>query len=201
MKIILADNHDSFVYNICGLLEGAQPSCRWQVATPVDLVEAPIDYDALIISPGPGLPQEMPGLISLVGRVIDRIPVLGICLGMQAIALWFGAALKQLEEPRHGHRSPLFITDANDAIIAPLNTIPSPVHVGRYHSWVVDEDSVPPELVVSSHDEEGNIMSLYHRSLPVFGLQFHPESIITDCGQAILNAFLNITAVNHRTIK
>lgn len=198
MKIALADNRDSFVHNICGLLERVRPRCQWAVVPTDVLADSPLDYDALILSPGPGLPQEMPGLMHLVERAAPRIPILGVCLGMQAIALHYGGRLLQLSSPRHGHRSPLIVTDSADPLLSSLSGISSPPYVGRYHSWVVDEPSLPASLIITSRDEEGNLMSLRHRRLPLFGLQFHPESIMTDCGLDLLNAFLRIVATQRQ---
>lgn len=194
MKIALADNRDSFVHNICGLLERVSPRCQWTVVPTDVLADSPLDYDALILSPGPGLPQEMPGLMRLVEHAAGSVPMLGVCLGMQAIAIHFGAHLRQLPCPRHGHRSPLTVTDHSDPLLATLKALPSPPHVGRYHSWIVDPSTLPATLVATSRDEEGNIMSLRHRTLPLFGLQFHPESVMTDCGLDLLAAFLRLVA-------
>lgn len=113
--------------------------------------------------------------------------MLGICLGHQALARAFGAELRQLSAPLHGHPTTLTVTDAGDLL---LQKIAPPLIVGRYHSWVVDPDSMPEELIASSHDEAGHIMSFYHRNLPIHGVQFHPESCISNCGPALIRNWL-----------
>lgn len=193
MDILIIDNYDSFVYNIVGLLR----ECRdvsgnvvnWSVVRNDEIPFASLDsYDALILSPGPGVPDEAGELTRLVEVAAGRVPMLGICLGHQAIAQHYGASLLQLPHPRHGHPSPLRDVDASDPVVGPCAG--PDVTVGRYHSWTVDESTLPDLLRVTSRDEEGHIMSLRHRSLPVYGLQFHPESIITTCGHTLLQSFI-----------
>lgn len=199
MRILIVDNYDSFVYNIVGLLKqcraGAFPGLEWDVALNDAVPFGDLGlYDAVIISPGPGVPSEAGDLMRLMSVVGKDVSVLGVCLGCQAIAMHYGASLCQLAYPRHGHPSPLRDIDASDPVVGSLAG--KEVTVGRYHSWVVDEADFPSSLVVTSRDEEGHIMSFRHRSLPLFGVQFHPESIITDCGVELLRNFM--TAVgNH----
>ena len=197
MKILVIDNYDSFVYNIIGLLERCRcdyPGLEWDVVRSdvVSLCDAE-RYDAVILSPGPGIPSEAGRLMSLIRRCAASRPVLGICLGCQAIAEVFGCQLRRLGLPRHGHRTTLTDVDAADPVVGFCADGRSGV-VGRYHSWVIDElsmgDDVP--LIISSRDEDGNIMSIRHRTLPVYGLQFHPESIMTTCGDRMLHNFLEI---------
>lgn len=193
MDILIVDNYDSFVYNVVGLLRGCRDSVggdlSWDVVRndtiPFDRLDR---YDAIILSPGPGVPQEAGDLMRLVGVAAGRVPMLGICLGHQAIALHYGARLRQLEHPRHGHPSALTVVDASDPVIGTCSGT-QPV-VGRYHSWVVDEAALPPVLFVTSRDEEGNIMSFRHFSDEVYGVQFHPESIITSVGAALMDRFI-----------
>lgn len=194
--VLIIDNHDSFVYNVTGLLEKMRrlpdhDRLRWRVigcdtVCPSDVTSS----GAVILSPGPGLPSEAGRLMTAVAcAAAHRVPTLGICLGYQAIAQHFGARLLNLPVPRHGHLSHLCRIDASDPVMGPLaDTSPA---VGRYHSWVVDAGTLPTGLVPTSFDEDGNIMSLRHAHLPLFGTQFHPESIITDCGEHIMAAFLD----------
>lgn len=195
MRLLIIDNHDSFVYNIIGLLRCFRDSrlnLSWDVRKndeiPLDSIDT---YDALIISPGPGLPSEAGSLMTAIERSVYSRPILGICLGCQAIAEYFGGSLSHLGHPAHGHLSRLKAIDSSDPLIGEIGG-GDDIRVGRYHSWVVSKETLPSDLAVSSQDEDGNIMSLRHVSLPVFGLQFHPESIISSHGVEIMNRFLEI---------
>ncbi len=196
MRILVIDNYDSFVCNIVGLLEtirrdGIFARLEWDVSMndAVDIRNIG-SYDAIIFSPGPGIPREAGAMMEILEQYADRIPMFGICLGFQAIAEHFGAQLRHLPHPRHGHPSQLRRIDANDPVIGSLaGKRPT---VGRYHSWAVDAESLPARLIATSFDEEGNPMSFRHRDLLVFGTQFHPESIITDCGKQLLTSFLRL---------
>ncbi|MBD5175336.1 MAG: aminodeoxychorismate/anthranilate synthase component II [Bacteroidales bacterium] len=198
MKILLVDNHDSFVFNIVELLQQCRaefPDLEWNVVkNDCITADAAAAYDAVILSPGPGIPAEAGRMMEVIRACAACIPMLGICLGCQAIAEAFGGRLRQLEAPRHGHGAVLCVDDASDPIVGFLAGAGS--RVGRYHSWVIDEaslaDSVP--LRVSARDDEGNIMSVSHKWLPVFGVQFHPESIITEHGLRMLANFLHMAA-------
>ena len=194
MNILIIDNYDSFVYNIVGLLQreraaagGIRPD--WDVVRNDVIPFGSLDrYDAIILSPGPGVPGEAGGLMRLVAEA-SHVPMLGICLGHQAIAQHYGARLCQLAHPRHGHPSVLTDIDPADPLIGRCGDGRG-VTVGRYHSWTVDETSLPSCLHVTSRDEEGHIMSMRHESLPTFGVQFHPESVITTCGRELLHDFI-----------
>lgn len=195
MRLLIIDNHDSFVYNIIGLLRCFRDSrlnLSWDVRKndeiPLDSIDT---YDALIISPGPGLPSEAGSLMTAIERSVYSRPILGICLGCQAIAEYFGGSLSHLGHPAHGHLSRLKAIDSADPLIGEIGG-DDDIRVGRYHSWVVSKETLPSDLAVSSQDEDGNIMSLRHVSLPVFGLQFHPESIISSHGMEIIGRFLEI---------
>ena len=188
-KILVIDNYDSFVHNAVQLLrESSEPvNITIQLNDRIDF-EKFGDYDGILLSPGPGIPEEAGDLMAAIGQIVrQRIPVLGICLGHQALARAFGAELRQLSAPLHGHPTTLTVTDTGDLL---LQKIAPPLIVGRYHSWVVDPDSMPEELIASSHDEAGHIMSFYHRNLPIHGVQFHPESCISNCGSALIRNWL-----------
>lgn len=195
MNVLIIDNYDSFVYNIVGLLRecrdsaGAVPE-RDVVRNDAIPFESLGRYDAVILSPGPGVPDEAGELMRLVGEAAGRVPILGICLGHQAIAQYYGASLRQLSHPRHGHPSPLTYIDGSDLVMGICAE--RAATVGRYHSWTVDESTLPDVLCVTSRDEEGNIMSLRHRTQPVYGMQFHPESIITSCGHSLMQSFITL---------
>ncbi len=187
-RILVIDNNDSFVYNAVQLLREAE--ARVEVRRSDSLEGVLLSgYDGVLLSPGPGLPSEAEGLMAGIDAIEKAgISVLGICLGHQALAQHFGARLRNMEAPLHGHASRLSIVDRQDPL---LRGLPEPSLVGRYHSWVVDPASLPAELSVSSYDEQGNIMSLHHRSRPVYGVQFHPESCISNCGGQIIRNWLD----------
>ena len=147
------------------------------------------DYGGILLSPGPGIPAEAGELLKLIEFCKYTHPILGICLGHQAIAETFGASLYNLSRPLHGHRSVLKKVDEHDPLFEDLA---DPIQVGRYHSWVIDPETMPGELITSSIDEQGHIMSFYHTELPIHGIQFHPESYISDCGSGIIRNWLKM---------
>ncbi|MDE5642869.1 MAG: aminodeoxychorismate/anthranilate synthase component II [Muribaculaceae bacterium] len=193
-RILIVDNHDSFVYNIAGLLRQCRSESglrlSWTVVRCDEVSDSHLDScDAVILSPGPGLPEEASGLMDIIRRCVGHKPLLGICLGCQAIAMHYGGTLRSLPSPRHGHVSNLRVEDISDPLMRAF-AAPSSPRVGRYHSWVVSEADFPASLLVTARDEEGNIMALRHRCHAVYGVQFHPESIMTESGAAMMTAFL-----------
>ncbi len=185
--ILLIDNYDSFVHNLARYVGelGFERKVVRNDAISVDeiLVLAP---QAILISPGPCGPAQAGISIDIVKAFGSRIPMLGVCLGHQVIAESFGGALRRALEPRHGKAS--LISHDGAGIFQGL---PNPLRAGRYHSLAVD---IPPEgrLRVTARAEDGEIMALAHDSLPVYGVQFHPESILTECGHALLGNFLRL---------
>lgn len=187
MKILVFDNYDSFTYNIVHALRelGVEPDIIRNDVINLDDVEK---YDKIIISPGPGIPKEAGLLMPLLGRYSETKPILGVCLGHQAIAEHFGAKLLNLSNVYHGVSTPINIT-SEDYIFEGL---PEKFEVGRYHSWVVDKSEFPQEkLEITAVDENGMIMALRHRDYDIHGLQFHPESILTPVGINIIKNWLN----------
>ena len=183
-RILVIDNHDSFVYNLVQILRENE-HCLFDIVYNDRIDFSTLNrYDKLLLSPGPGIPSEAGDLLRLIDTCKTTHSILGVCLGHQAIAECFGARLQQLDYPKHGHTSPLTIVDNSDII---YQDIISPVQVGRYHSWIIDPQTLPSFLKVSALDEDGNIMSFYHESLPLHGVQYHPESIITTHGKEIIN--------------
>ncbi len=191
MRILIVDNYDSFVYNIVQAvrettIKGKSPEIEVHHCDAIPFMRLD-QFDAVIMSPGPGMPSEAGALMDLIERCWLTHPILGICLGFQAIAEYFGGTLRNLASPLHGHISPLRITDKECPLFKGIPEHP----VGtRYHSWVVVPESLPESLRATSFDEQGNIMSIAHESLPIFGLQFHPESFQTNCGAQIFKNFL-----------
>ena len=186
-QILLIDNYDSFTYNLVQLLsESGVPHNLIIVSNDVDLAQLPTGIDKVIISPGPGLPQESGNLMKLIAYYANNTDLLGICLGHQAIAMHFGAKLRHLQFAAHGIGS-VVTHDKRDPI---FKDVPVSFVSGRYHSWVIDETSLPTDLIISARDETENIMAFYHKSLTINGLQFHPESYITKEGSQIIKNWL-----------
>lgn len=185
MKLLIFDNYDSFTYNIAHAVRalGVEPDVRRNDRITLDEVDA---YDKIIISPGPGIPSEAGILPQLLERYASEKPILGVCLGHQAIGERFGAKLRNLSTVYHGVQTPVHLT-ADDYIFAGM---PSEFEVGRYHSWVVDKSSLPEELQVTAFSPDGEIMAMRHRVYDVRGVQFHPESILTPYGMTIIENWL-----------
>lgn len=186
MKILILDNYDSFTYNIVHAVRklGLNPDVVRNDKITLPEIE---DYDKIIISPGPGIPSEAGVLPALLKEYAGKKPILGVCLGHQAIAENFGAKLENLKEVYHGVQTMAYKT-ADDYII---DSFPKEFPIGRYHSWIVSNDDLPEELIVTSRDSEGNIMSLRHRDYDIHGVQFHPESLLTPDGVKVIEAFLS----------
>jgi anthranilate synthase component 2 len=189
--ILVIDHYDSFVYNLVQLVEsfGHETTVvRSDAARAAELAgQSP---EAVILSPGPGRPESAGCFLQMVGAVDDGTPVLGVCLGHQAIGAAFGGPVVRAPEPVHGKAS--LVYHEGRGILAGL---PSPFEAGRYHSLVVDRGALPAELVVTAETEDGLVMAVEHRSLPRFGVQFHPESILTPYGPQIVENFLGLVAV------
>jgi anthranilate synthase/aminodeoxychorismate synthase-like glutamine amidotransferase len=185
-RVLVIDNYDSFVYNLVQYLGelGAEPIVHRCDALTMDQIEA-IDPDAVLISPGPGRPEDA-GLSNEVIRTFaGRRPILGVCLGHQCIGQVYGAEVVRAGEVMHGKTSP--VHHDGDGLFAGL---PEPLEVTRYHSLVIDPATVPDELVVTATTEDGVIMGVRHRDHDVEGVQFHPESILTVAGHDMLRTFL-----------
>ncbi len=191
-RILVINNYDSFVYNLVQLVRESplRPTYELMLNDQIDYGRLD-EFGGILLSPGPGVPAEAHGLLPLIRRCHTTHPLLGVCLGHQAIAEALGGHLNALPAPKHGHRSPLRLTDVRDPL---WQDAPAEIYGGRYHSWVADPASLPAELAVSSVDEENNIMSFYHRRYPVFGLQFHPESFLSNCGRRLIDNWLALTA-------
>lgn len=188
MRILVFDNYDSFTYNLVHLVKQLVPGTVDVFRNDEIALEKVKDYDKIILSPGPGIPSEAGSLLPLIQEYASTKSILGVCLGHQAIGESFGATLSNLSTVYHGvahqcvldeqARSPLFIG------------LPPRFLVGRYHSWIVNEKNFPPDLEITARDEQGYIMALQHKGFDLQGVQFHPESVLTPDGAAIIKNWL-----------
>lgn len=183
--IVIIDNYDSFTYNLAHLVKelGAEVDVLRNDKFELEELEK---YDKIILSPGPGIPEEAGLLLEVIRTYAGRKPMLGVCLGEQAIGQAFGGKLTNLSEVFHGIQTNVKIKN-KDYI---FDGLPTEIPVGRYHSWVVDADGFPEELMVTAISPEGQIMALKHREYDVHGIQFHPESVLTPDGKQIIGNWL-----------
>lgn len=186
MNIVIIDNYDSFTYNLSHQLKalGAQVDVVRNDAFQMSRLEP---YDKIVLSPGPGIPEEAGLLNDVIRRYAGRKPILGVCLGHQAIAEVFGGRLENLRTVYHGLQTPTHIIN-HDYLFEHL---PETFEAGRYHSWVVSRSGLPDCLEVTAISDDGHIMALRHHTYDVRGIQFHPESILTPEGAQILQNWLN----------
>lgn len=187
--IFLVDNYDSFTYNLVqalGALHADVVVARNDRFEPEEVLSRkPV---AVVVSPGPGRPERAGQTLEMIAAAErERVPVLGVCLGHQALAMLHGGTVERAPAPRHGKSSR--VTHDDSALFA---GIPSPFEAGRYHSLTVREEGLPPELAVTARSEDGLVMGLAHRSRPAFGVQFHPESVLTPFGERLLANFLAV---------
>jgi anthranilate synthase component 2 len=185
-KILVFDNYDSFTYNLVHLVEKLlhqKVEVHRNDKIPLEKVK---EFDKIILSPGPGIPEEAGLLLPLIREYAASKPILGVCLGHQAIGQAFGGRLTNLSTVYHGVATPVKVLKPGGL----FEGLPDELEVGRYHSWVISEEGFPSELEVTARDEHNYIMALRHRSLDVQGVQFHPESVLTPKGEQILKNWL-----------
>jgi anthranilate synthase/aminodeoxychorismate synthase-like glutamine amidotransferase len=189
LRVLLIDNYDSFVYNLAQYLGalGATPVVVRNDVAVEELEE--LRTDALVVSPGPGRPEDAGCSVKAIQGFAGKIPVLGVCLGHQAIGVAFGGSVGRAERVMHGKTSLIF--HDNEEVFAGLL---NPFEATRYHSLVVQADSVPPEVKVTARTSDGVIMGIRHRRYPVAGVQFHPESVLTGEGMRLVDNFLRSAA-------
>jgi anthranilate synthase component 2 len=185
LKIVVIDNYDSFTYNLVHYLEDLGATVTVFRNDEFELTELDV-FDKIVLSPGPGIPDEAGLLKEVIKTYAKTKSILGICLGMQAIGEVFGSTLTNLEKVYHGVASKITIIE-NDTI---FNNLPNEIEVGRYHSWVISNDNFPQNLIITSLDEKKQIMSIKHSVYDLRGLQFHPESILTPEGKKILENWI-----------
>ncbi len=186
MAAVLIDNYDSFTHILRQLIEKAAGSNIHIVKN--DRIDHALleKAELIILSPGPGKPQEAGELMQVIEKYHLLKPILGICLGHQALGMFFGAELIQQDQVTHGIGSILSISRE---VNSPLSKLDEPVCAGRYHSWILKKESFPESLAITAEDEKGQIMAFQHRELPIVGLQFHPESYLSNQGTRIISNF------------
>ena len=186
MKVLVIDNYDSFTYNLVHYLEdlGCEVTVKRNDKFTLDEL---VPFDKIVLSPGPGIPDEAGLLKPLIEQYASSKSILGVCLGQQAIGEVFGGRLSNLDEVYHGVATSITLCVEDDYLFEGLE---KEFLVGRYHSWVVDPD-LPEELEATSFDENGQVMSLRHKKFDVKGVQFHPESVLTPNGKQLLKNWIN----------
>lgn len=190
MNVLLFDNHDSFSWNLSHDLERAGASV---VVVRPEALKMEIDkvlepFDAIVLSPGPGMPSDAPGLMDVLASAVKlRKPILGVCLGLQAIVEFFGGELENMNEVLHGRVGVLEIVENCDI----FENINSGCEVGHYHSWCAVEANLPSNLSVLARSDSKIILAISHKTRPIVGLQFHPESILTTDGRLMLKNWVN----------
>lgn len=188
MKILVLDNYDSFTYNLVHYLEelsGQEVDVYRNDKITVSQASA---YQKIVLSPGPGIPDEAGILKPLIKELSRTSSILGVCLGCQAIAEVFGGSIKNLSKVYHGIATPVKVIDKDEKL---FKSMPEEFLAGRYHSWVVNENDLPSDLIITARDQEQMIMGLRHKHLDVRGVQFHPESILTEHGKLMISNWLN----------
>lgn len=187
MSIAMIDNYDSFTYNLVHLVKELGAEIEVFRNDQFELPELE-RFEKIMLSPGPGIPEEAGKLIDVIREYAGKKTILGICLGEQAIGEFFGGKLVNLSDVFHGVQTPAHIV-SSDPI---FNDMEKDIVVGRYHSWVVDAESIPPCLEVTCISDEGQVMALRHRNYDIRGIQFHPESVLTPEGKKMINNWINL---------
>jgi anthranilate synthase component II len=191
-KILVFDNYDSFTYNLVHLVEKithVKVDVHRNDQLPLEKVK---EYDKIILSPGPGIPEEAGLLLPLIKEYAATKSILGVCLGHQAIGQAFGGTLVNLSTVYHGVATPVKVKSEKSKVKSFLfEGLNDEIEVGRYHSWVVSKENFPSELEITAEDESGMIMALQHKTYDVQGVQFHPESVLTPVGEEIMRNWLS----------
>ena len=188
MKILILDNYDSFTYNLVHMVEKITGNFPAVFRNDEISIEALGNYDVIMLSPGPGIPDEAGILKDVIKRYAGIKPIFGVCLGLQAITEVFGGTIINLEDVFHGVATEMRITD-KDAVI--FKDVPETFLAARYHSWAATDAGFPEEIQVTARDEDGLIQAIQHKIFPISAVQFHPESILTDVGEQLLRNFIN----------
>lgn len=188
MKLLVLDNYDSFTYNLVHLIEKVSDISFDVIRNDKITLEEVNAYDKILLSPGPGLPKDAGIMPELIKKYGASKSILGVCLGLQAIGEAYGGTLKNLDTVFHGIATPITIV-SEDTI---FKNCPTTFTVGRYHSWVVNTNQLPDDLIITATDVQGNIMALKHKTNDVRGVQFHPESILSEYGETLIKNWLGV---------
>ncbi len=192
MKILILDNYDSFTYNLVHMVEkitGNFPSVFRNDEISIADVG---NYDMIMLSPGPGIPDEAGILKDVIKTYAGIKPIFGVCLGLQAITEVFGGTIINLDEVFHGVATEMKVTDSNATI---FKDVPETFLAARYHSWAATDEGFPEEIQVTARDEDGLIQAIEHKIFPISAVQFHPESILTDVGEQLVTNFINANSL------
>ncbi len=188
MKVLLVDNYDSFTYNLAQILSESK-LCYFEIVKndKIDINKIKF-YDKILLSPGPGVPENAGKLLKILNNFYDKKNILGVCLGMQAIAEYFGGKIYNLKKVYHGIDTKIKINNKNLL----FKGLPQKIKVGLYHSWAVDKTKLPENLKITAISNDNIIMAIAHKKYNIFGVQFHPESYITNYGKKIIENWLKI---------
>ncbi|HAO15577.1 anthranilate synthase component II [Tenacibaculum sp. C7A-26P2] len=195
MKILILDNYDSFTYNLVHMVEkitDIYPDVYRNDEIGIDEIGV---YDLIILSPGPGIPSEAGILKEVIARYAGKIPIFGVCLGLQAITEVFGGSILNMNEVFHGVATEMRVVQKEASI---FQDIPETFLAARYHSWIASKEDLPNVLEITAIDEEGGIMAIRHKEYQISAVQFHPESILTEVGEKLVSNF--ITSVRNKIV-
>lgn len=185
-KVLVIDNYDSFTYNLVHLVNELGRDVEVWRNDKFELADV-AEYDKIILSPGPGIPEEAGLLLDVIRAYAPTKSIFGVCLGQQAIAEAFGGTLLNLGRPMHGIATPITVLDKTELL---FKDCPDTINVGRYHSWVVSSEGLPDCFTVTATDADAEIMALHHNDFDVRGVQFHPESVLTEYGKQMMKNWL-----------
>lgn len=187
MKILIIDNYDSFTYNLVHMVEKITSESPTVFRNDEIDLEDINHYDLIMLSPGPGIPEEAGILKDTIRMYAGKKPIFGVCLGLQAITEVFGGSIINMDEVFHGVATEMKVIQPNAKV---FKEIPLEFPAARYHSWIASKEDFPSDLEITAEDEEGGIMAIRHREFPISAVQFHPESILTDVGEQIVRNFI-----------
>lgn len=185
MKVLVLDNYDSFTFNLVQLIKANSALDVFVYRNDEIELDDVVEFDKIVLSPGPGLPSDAGIMSRLIKKYYTTKSIFGVCLGMQAIGEVFGASLINLDTPKHGVSTLIYHNNADM-----FKNIPQQFLVGRYHSWVIDSKQLSKEIIITAHDQSGHVMALQHAVYDLSGVQFHPESVLTEYGNEIIQNFL-----------
>ncbi|MDA9245745.1 aminodeoxychorismate/anthranilate synthase component II [Polaribacter sp.] len=188
MKIVIIDNYDSFTYNLVHMVEKITGNFPAVFRNDEISLEDVNNFDLIMLSPGPGIPEEAGILKEIIRNYAGKKPIFGVCLGLQAITEVFGGSIVNLDTVYHGVATLMDVVDESAVI---FKDIPTPFLAARYHSWSATEDGFPEVLKVTAREEDGGIQAIAHKVFPISAVQFHPESILTEVGEQIVTNFIN----------